>query len=359
MRVSGVIPSNIQPTPSEWAKDMAQDVRTIIIDASGPGDVDTLEGGYEGCAVMIHSIGATVTLVSSSSVNGFNLTEDLALEAGRGVLLNFDSKAGYWLSTVSAASGGGGGGGTSYVVQKEVTQVGHGFDLGRWVYFDGANWDIADITDSEKTTVGIVSEIIDADTFMLSISGWVTLTTGQWDAVTGETGGLTEGDYYWLSTSGEMTKTPSGTLRQSLGFAQSATEFVVQLSEPFSTSAAAASISVIGAAFDGGGSALVVGTKVYVSVPFDCIITEVVALADVSGSVVVDVWKDTYTNYPPTDADSITASAPVTISSATKSTDATLTGWTKTVTAGDIIAFNVDSCSTITKLNVQLIVERT
>lgn len=117
--------------------------------------------------------------------------------------------------------------------------------------------------------------------------------------------------------------------------------------------------SVIGATFDGGGAAITAGSKVYVSVPFDCTLVEATALADVSGSAVVDVWKDTYANYPPTDADSITASAPVTISSATKSTDATLTGWTTTVTAGDVVAFNVDSCSTITKLNVQLVVERT
>lgn len=110
----------------------------------------------------------------------------------------------------------------------------------------------------------------------------------------------------------------------------------------------------IGASFDGQGSALVVGSKCYVRVPVACTITEATALADQSGSVVVDVWKDTYANYPPTDADSITASAPITISSAIKSTDTTLTGWTKTVTAGDVLAFNIDSCSTITRLQVQL-----
>lgn len=121
----------------------------------------------------------------------------------------------------------------------------------------------------------------------------------------------------------------------------------------------AASVSVVGAFFDGGGSAITAGSKVYVRVPFDCTIIEATALADVSGSAVVDVWKDTYANYPPTVADTITASAPVTISAATKSIDTTLTGWMTGITAGDVLAFNVDSCSTITKLNVQLKVERT
>lgn len=112
--------------------------------------------------------------------------------------------------------------------------------------------------------------------------------------------------------------------------------------------------TTIGATFDGRGAALVAGAKCYVRVPVACTIVEATALADVSGSVVVDVWKDTYANYPPTDADSITAAAPITISSATKSTDTTLTGWTTSVAAGDVIAFNIDSCNTITQLNVQL-----
>ncbi|MDA2917870.1 hypothetical protein MYX64_13700, partial [Nitrospinae bacterium AH_259_B05_G02_I21] len=70
------------------------------------------------------------------------------------------------------------------------------------------------------------------------------------------------------------------------------------------------------------------------------------------GSIVVDIWKDTYTNYPPTDADSITASAPVTITSATKSEDSTLTGWTTGITADDIVRYNVDSITTITRVTV-------
>ena len=58
-----------------------------------------------------------------------------------------------------------------------------------------------------------------------------------------------------------------------------------------------------------------------------------------SGSIVIDVWKDTYANFPPTVADTITASAKPTLSSATKSDDTTLTGWTTAVTAGDVFGF--------------------
>jgi len=54
------------------------------------------------------------------------------------------------------------------------------------------------------------------------------------------------------------------------------------------------------------------------------------------------------------DADSITASAPPTVSTATKAQDATLTGWTTSVTAGDILGFNVDSITTATRAHLIL-----
>jgi hypothetical protein len=91
------------------------------------------------------------------------------------------------------------------------------------------------------------------------------------------------------------------------------------------------------------------------TVPCNCIITRVEALADQSGSIVVDIWKDSYANYPPTDADSITASAPVTIAAADKSYDETLTDWTLTLSEGDKLYYNVDSCTTITWCTITLI----
>jgi len=118
--------------------------------------------------------------------------------------------------------------------------------------------------------------------------------------------------------------------------------------------------NVVSIAFiiDGGGSAITTGQKGHLEIPFACTITQVTMLADQSGSIVVDIWKDTYANFPPTDADSITASAPPTISSAQKSQDSTLSGWTTSISAGDILAFNVDSCSTIERATISLKVEK-
>lgn len=105
---------------------------------------------------------------------------------------------------------------------------------------------------------------------------------------------------------------------------------------------------------DGGGSAITTGEKGHLEIPFACTIERVTLLADVSGSIVVDIWKDTYANFPPADTDSITASAPPTITTAQNSQDSTLTGWTTAIAAGSILAFNVDSVTTITRVTVSL-----
>jgi hypothetical protein len=111
---------------------------------------------------------------------------------------------------------------------------------------------------------------------------------------------------------------------------------------------------------DGGGAIYSNGIKGFLQIPFNCTITAVSLLADQTGSTVIDIWKDTYANFPPTVADSICASALPTIPlSATKSVDITLTGWTTTITAGDVLAFNVVSVTSITRVTITLSVNRT
>jgi len=109
---------------------------------------------------------------------------------------------------------------------------------------------------------------------------------------------------------------------------------------------------------DGGGSAITTGQKGHLEIPFKCEIQRVTLLADQSGSIVIDIWKDTYANFPPIDADSITSATPPTISAAQKAQDSTLTSWTKTINEGDILAFNVDSAATITRVVIVLKVKK-
>lgn len=109
---------------------------------------------------------------------------------------------------------------------------------------------------------------------------------------------------------------------------------------------------------DGGGSTITTGIKGDIEVPFPCTIVAVRLFADQSGSIVIDIWKDTYANFPPTGGDSITASAKPTITTALKSQDTTLTGWTKSIAKGDILRFNVDSVTTIQRVTLSLTVTR-
>lgn len=115
-----------------------------------------------------------------------------------------------------------------------------------------------------------------------------------------------------------------------------------------------ARIRSFGITINGGGSAITSGLKGCVPVEYAGTIQQVTALADQSGSIIVDIWKDTYANYPPTDADSITSATPVTITTATKAQDATLTNWTKTHAAGDIFCFNVDSATTVQQVVISV-----
>ncbi|MEI6500192.1 MAG: hypothetical protein WCP21_04100 [Armatimonadota bacterium] len=76
-------------------------------------------------------------------------------------------------------------------------------------------------------------------------------------------------------------------------------------------------------------------------------LTSAVIMGDVSGSTVVDVWKSSYGDYPPTASNSITASAKPTLSSQITNTDSTLTGWTKTFAEDEWMIANVDSASVL------------
>jgi hypothetical protein len=117
---------------------------------------------------------------------------------------------------------------------------------------------------------------------------------------------------------------------------------------------------VIGITIDGGGSVISTGVKGFASAQFSGTITKWRLLStDASstvGSIVIDVWKDTYANYPPTVADTITASAKPTLSSVNKNEDSILTGWSTSVTDGDVFGFKVDSATTVTRVTLEITV---
>lgn len=118
-------------------------------------------------------------------------------------------------------------------------------------------------------------------------------------------------------------------------------------------------VGCFGITIDGGTTVLTTGLKNWVSIPFACTITNWSILADVSGSIVIDIWKNIQANFPPTVTDSIAGTEKPTLSSQTNNSDSNLTTWTTTVSAGDVIAFNVDSVSGVHKVTLTIGVIKT
>jgi hypothetical protein len=127
----------------------------------------------------------------------------------------------------------------------------------------------------------------------------------------------------------------------------------------YTPAAAIAQRTTLNFVIDGGGVAITTGLKGVLELPWDGTIQRVTLLADQSGSIVVDLWRDSYANHPPTVADTITAAAKPTISAANKAQNTALTGWTTTFAAGDILAVNVDSATNVQRVTLSLLIERT
>ena len=101
-------------------------------------------------------------------------------------------------------------------------------------------------------------------------------------------------------------------------------------------------------ALDGGGATITTGAKGFYIAPFAMTITGWTMVVDQTGSIAVDVWKDTYANRPPTVADSIVTPA---ISSATGAQGSSLS---ISVAKGDILRFNVDSATSVQMVTLAL-----
>lgn len=105
---------------------------------------------------------------------------------------------------------------------------------------------------------------------------------------------------------------------------------------------------------DGGGAVIATGAKGQLDIPVNCTITGWVMTGDVSGSSVVDVLRSTYSAFPSTS--SISSTDKPTLVSAQKNENLSVSVWTTALNAGDQLQFNVNSASTVTRLNLTIIV---
>lgn len=103
-----------------------------------------------------------------------------------------------------------------------------------------------------------------------------------------------------------------------------------------------------------GTSVISTGVKGYLPLRIAGTITGWTLIANASGSIVIDVWKDTYANAPPDNADSIAGSEKPTLSSAQKNQDLSLSTWTTGISVGDVLAFEVESATTVAQVTLVL-----
>lgn len=108
---------------------------------------------------------------------------------------------------------------------------------------------------------------------------------------------------------------------------------------------------------DGGGSTLPTGFQGVMEIPFPCSISRSTLMASAVGNLQMDVFKTTAS--APTGGASIVAAAPPTLTAAQFAQDSTLTGWSKTLAAGDVLAFYVNGTPTVSKATLSLLLTRT
>ena len=112
---------------------------------------------------------------------------------------------------------------------------------------------------------------------------------------------------------------------------------------------ASLNLRTFGITIDGASNPITTGIKGYTIIPYDCEILAWYVVADTSGSIEIDVWRAASI---PTGANSICGADRPKLVSAQENQNETLTLWNINVTSGDVVAFNVVSASTVTKVNL-------
>jgi len=167
--------------------------------------------------------------------------------------------------------------------------------------------------------------------------------------------GVSQGTWQDLAGGGDLVSTNNlsdidnaTAARRNLGL-----EIGVDVSAPVTSTE-----PIINIALRGGGSAISTGSAGNKRIAAAATITGYTITSSASCSITVDLWKTTYTAYDvsthPVDGDSITASAPITLTTAVKAKDETLTDWTTTLAADDIIHVNVDSADCTGDVDIQV-----
>jgi hypothetical protein len=305
-------------------------VQEASTDLSNPNEAVFVQSGlYRGSNVWIHGGIKTITGLNIDNTDSLNPVIEISVD---GVTITGDGTPGSPLESPN----------------ELPSQSGN---TGKFLKTDGSivSWDnVPSGFANPMTTIG---DIIIGDTggspirLAAGTNGYVlTLSSGSpvWAASAG--GGMTNpmttiGDIIIGDTGGSPIRLAAGSNGQVLSLSSG--------SPAWSTSKGS-----FGVTFNGIGGVVSVGKTDWICIPYNCIITGWEIYGDITGSCVIDMWKDTYANFPPTVGDQITNGEKPTLSSAVKNRNLSLTTFSTSITAGDCIMFYVESCSFLTKINL-------
>lgn len=137
----------------------------------------------------------------------------------------------------------------------------------------------------------------------------------------------------------------------SAGETVTATIMNTHVRDQFNALANKAIIVSIGSA---GGGVIPNGHKMYVEIPVNLRATGWTVVSDASGTIVFDIYKDSYANFPPTVGDSMTGTEKPTLSGQQKNQDLTLSSWSTDILAGDVLAVVVSNVATVQQVTLSI-----
>lgn len=374
--LQGVIDSaSLGATQNNYAPTGIATASWIRLTSSVDVDITGLTTGASGRTIALVNIGSfNITLKdesgSSTATNRFALNGDIVLSPDTGVIIIYDNTTQRWRALMLPA--------TAPISAQYVTLAANSTLTAEAVLGSAVIMSGVFASRPASATAGLLYYSTDTDTLYrdngVSWDAW----TLDWGQVTGKPSTFTPASHNHTSTGGDggvltddehggfsdyteiaTPTTPSANHNRIFGKDDSGVTKPYSIGEDGITRPLASIHTTINVMLSGGGFVISTGVQLDLEIDFNCVIEQVTLLADQTGSIVVDLWKDVYASYPPNVGDTITSAAKPTISSATKSQDSILTGWTTTVSAGDIIRVNVDSVTSITRCTIALKVRRT
>jgi acetyltransferase-like isoleucine patch superfamily enzyme len=164
-----------------------------------------------------------------------------------------------------------------------------------------------------------------------------------------ESGNLVKVPFNNLSETTQSGNTSLVVIKHPDGVAPEDSATVGQLTAFGNQLEASLNLRTFGITIDGASNPITTGIKGYLIIPYNCEILAWYIVSDTVGSIEIDVWKAASI---PTGANSICGTDRPKLVSVQENQNETLTLWTIGVTSGDVVAFNVISANTVTRVNL-------